>query len=173
MKTVLLFGALAFTLTGCTGGKDDSGGSSGGNVLIQRMDGDCTATTCTWEVETTGQMGTVELDLIETGDPTWDCSGAKGELVCGVWSEFHNDFQLSDFGDDYEIKTINLTLEDSYENQVNNVSTIFDVSSATISDQLTVLFTVTDADGVYADCATYGDDPDYFSGTCTNNANNW
>jgi hypothetical protein len=171
MKTLLL-GALALTLAGCTSsGKDDSGG--GNYVLITDMNGDCSGGTCTWEVTTSGEMGTVELDLIETGDPTYECDSGKGELVCGVWSEYHNDFSLTDFGDDYETKSINLTLEDSYLDQVNNYSTIFDVSDATISAQLTVLFTVQDADGNYADCATYGDDPGYFADVCSNNANLW
>ena len=181
MKSLLLLGAAALTLTGCPGGsaKCDTGDtaceepSGSSDVMITSLDGTCTGSTCTWWVETTGQMGTVELDLIETGDPSWTCGPSKGEVVCGAWSEFHNDFVLADFDEETEVKEINLDLVDSFENQVNNVSTIFDVSDATISNQLTVLFVVSDADGNYADCATYGNDPGYFADVCTNNANEW
>lgn len=176
MKTLLLLGAAALTLSGCDGGgKCDTGDTaceSGGNgdVLLQNVDGSCSGSTCTWEATTTGSMGTVELDLVETGDPTSTCgpSSTKGLNECGVWAEFHNDFTLTDFDDSTETKSINLTLVSSFEDQVQNQTTIFDVSNSEISNQLTVLFTVTDADGNYADCAAYGDDPQYFQDVCSN-----
>ncbi|MDP2315382.1 MAG: hypothetical protein Q8P41_20965 [Pseudomonadota bacterium] len=179
MKTLLLLGAAALSLTGCTGGtKCDTGDSACGgsdDVVIQSVNGSCSGGTCTWEVKTTGSMGAVELDLVETGDPSWSCgpTSTKGDLVCGAWSEFHNDFTLADFNNEYEWKEINLNLVGSFEDQVNNQSTIFDVSDGTISNQLTVLFSVSDADGVYADCATFGHDPSYFYDVCTNNADEW
>lgn len=180
MKSLLFLGAAALSLSGCAGGsKCDTGDSACGNgeLLIQSMDGTCNGATCNWWVLVNGEFGKVELDLVETGDPTWSCpDGAKGELVCGAWSEFHNDFRTSDFSDPgeaaYEEKSINLTLESTSEDQINNTSTIFDVSSSPISNQLTVLFTVYDAAGDYLDCATYGHDPSYFS-SCPNNANEW
>ncbi|MDP2309359.1 MAG: hypothetical protein Q8P18_25285 [Pseudomonadota bacterium] len=177
MKNVLLLGAAALTFLGCDGGssKCDTGDTaceSGGNgdVLLENVNGFCSGSTCTWEVTTTGSMGTVELDLVETGDPSWTCgpSSTKGELVCGAWSEFHNDFTLVDFDDNTETKEINLNLVGSFEDQVQNQSTIFDVSDSAISNQLTVLFTVTDENGNYADCAAYGHDPSYFSDVCSN-----
>ncbi|MFN7144040.1 MAG: hypothetical protein ACK4YP_09705 [Myxococcota bacterium] len=181
MKPLFLLATAALTLGGCAGGtKCDTGDSAcgvagDGDVVIQSMNGSCSGSSCTWEVTTTGSMGTVELDLVETGDPSWSCGPAstKGELVCGAWSEYHSDFQLADFDDSTETKSISLTLVDNFENQVNNESTLFDVSDNTISNQLTVLFTVSDANGDYADCATYGHDPGYFAEYCTNNANNW
>lgn len=184
MKTLLLLGAAALTLSGCSGGtKCDTGDSAcnggGGDLLIQSVDGTCTGSTCTWEVSVNGEFGQVELDLVETGDPSWSCGPAstKGELVCGAWSEFHNDFSTTDFNDPgeaaFEEKAINLNLVDSFENQVNNQSTIFDVSDSTISNQLSVMFTVYDTSGDYLDCATYGHDPDYFASSCTNNADEW
>ncbi len=182
MKPLLLLAAAALTLSGCAGGnKCDTGDSACGSsedLLIQSMDGTCSGGTCNWWVQVNGEFGQVELDLIETGDPSFECgpTSTKG-LECGVWSEFHNDFRTSDFNDPgeaaFEEKSINLTLVDNFENQVNNESTLFDVSDSTISNQLTVMFTVYDTAGDYLDCAVYGDDPSYYSESCTNNANNW
>lgn len=182
MKPFLLLAVATLTLSGCAGGtKCDTGdsacGGSNEDLLIQSMDGDCSGGMCTWQVEVNGEFGRVELDLVETGDPGWECGPAstKGDLVCGAWSEYHYDFVTSDFNnpgeDPYEIKSINLTLEDSYRDQVNNVSTIFDVSNSTISNQLTILFTVYDASDNYLDCAKYGHDTSYFD--CPNDANTW
>ena len=177
MKTLLLFGAAALTLTGCAdGAKCDTGDSACGvsdEVVIQDVGGNCTGSTCNWYVTATGKIGTVELDLIETGDPTWSCgpSSAK-ELICGVWSEYHNDFTLTEFDAAQETKEINLNLVADYTQQVGNNSTIFNVSDPTISNALTVLFSITDADGNYADCAKFGHDTSYFS-TCSNDADLW
>ncbi len=183
MKTLLLLGAAALTLVGCdsSGSKCDTGDtaceSTGGSdaVEIQGFNGDCSGSTCTWWVEATGRMGQVELDLVETGDPSWSCgpSAAKGDLVCGAWSEFHNDFSLADFDDETEVKEINLDLVGSFEDQVNNQSTLFDMSSGTISNQITMLFVVSDENGDYADCLTYGHDTSYFADVCTNDAADW
>jgi hypothetical protein len=181
VKPALFFGLLTLApLAGCSGsGGCDSGDTGCGAgptaVVIQRVNGNCGGRACTWLVETTGQLGTVELDLVETGDPTWSCgpSSAKGSVVCGAWSEYHSNFQLSDYGGGRETKTINLNLVSTFDEQVNNVSTLFDVYDAEIARQLTVMFTVTDADGVYADCAVYGHDVSYFADYCTNNADLW
>lgn len=182
MKPLLFLAVAALSLSGCSGGsKCDTGDSAcgGDDLTIQAFNGVCSGGICTWSVEVNGEFGRVELDLVETGDPSWSCgpSSTKGELVCGAWSEYHNDFGTTDFNDPgeaaYEEKSINLTLEDDYRNQVNNESTIFDVSSSTISDQLSFMFTVYDKSDNYLDCVTYGHDPSYFSNLCSNNANNW
>ena len=47
------------------------------------------------------------------------------------------------------------------------------MSDGTISNQLTVMFTVYDKTGAYADCAVYGDDVGYYAEYCTNNADLW
>jgi hypothetical protein len=178
----LIVTAVALSLlSACSGsGNCDSGdtGCSGGGtsaVVIQRVNGTCGGATCTWVLEATGQIGTVELDLVETGDPTWSCgpTSAKGSVVCGAWSEYHSNFQLSDYDSRTETKSISLNLVSDFEDQVNNVSTIFNVASSTIARQLTVMFTVTDPEGAYADCAVYGHDVGYFADYCTNNADLW
>jgi hypothetical protein len=183
MKTLLLLGAAALSLTGCSsGGKCDTsdtacegGGGGGGAPIIQAFDGDCAGSTCTWWVEATGELGNVELDLTETGDPTSTCgpSSTKSLNECGVWNEFHDSFTLSDFTDSTETKSIELQLVDDYTQQVNNESTLFDVSDGTISSQLTILFTVYDSNGAYSDCAVSGDDVSYYASECTNNADLW
>jgi hypothetical protein len=182
MNKLILLGAASLALSGCPGGgnKCDTGdescdtdtntGTGTGDVYINEVDGACGGGSCTWTVDSVGEMGTVELDLIETGDPTFSCgpSSTKGALECGVWSEYHNDFTLVDFDDTSETKSITLEIVASYEDQVNNVSTIFDLDAGNIANQLTVMWTITDADGNYADCVVYGDDPSYYADYCTN-----
>jgi len=183
MKALLLV-ATAATLSGCSGftNCDTAGGSCDvedtntntntgtGTPVLQNVDGSCSGSTCTWEVVASGGgIGTVGLDLIETGDDSYDCSQPdEGQLICGVWTEYHSDFVLSDFDDTSETKRINLSLVGSYVDQVNNTSTIFDVSDSAISNQLTVLFIIEDENGDYADCATYGHNPSVYSDYCTN-----
>jgi hypothetical protein len=131
-------------------------------------DDDCGGGTCSWSVEADGEIGTVQLWIIETGDPTFDpgCDDdvGSGGLVCGVWSEYHNDFALAtsdnEFGGD--TKRISLELVDSYMDQVSNFSTLFDMSNPTIADQVTFEFDISDRDGNYADCVAFGDEPSYF-----------
>lgn len=179
MKTLLLAAPL-LALAACSGSSNcDSGdtacGVSGDDILIQTMDGECSGGSCTWYVEYTGEGGQVDLDLAETGDPTATCgpSSTKGLSECGFWTEYHNAFSLADFNDAGETKELTLELVGSFEDQVQNSSTIFDVSDGTISNQLTVMFTVYDSAGAYADCAVYGDDVGWFSDYCTNNADLW
>ena len=180
MKPLFLLAAAALSLTGCSAGgnKCDTGDSACGSsedLLIQNYNGSCSGSICTWTVEVNGEFGRVELDLVETGDPSWECgpSSTKGELVCGAWSEYHNDFSTSDFNDPgeeaFEEKAINLTLEGSYGDQVNNVSTIFDVTDSTIVNQLSGMINVYDKSDNYLDCVAFGHDPGYFGEYCTNN----
>ncbi len=147
-------------------GTDTSGGGS--DVLIMWMNGGCGARTCTWEINATGELGTVTLSLIETGDPAFECL-----VECGVWAEEHDAFLTTDFDAESETKAIELALTEDPDAQTANVSTLFDVNERSTSNQLTVLFVVTDRDGNYADCATYGHMPEYFADVCTNNANEW
>ncbi len=176
MKTLLLLGAAALSLAGCDGAKCDTGDSAcgvSGDVTIKSMDGICSGATCSWEVVTNGESGMVELDLAETGDTSGSCQTDPNCSPEGFWTEFHDEFNLVDFDDSAgtETKEINLGLVSSFDQQVQNETTIFDVSDPTISNQLTVLYTVYDKDGAYADCAVFGHDPSYFD--CANNANLW
>jgi hypothetical protein len=178
MKTLLLLGAAALTLSGCAGGSKcadtaDTACATAGEVTITAVDGSCTGSTCTWQVTATGEMGGVELDLAETGDTSNSCQTDPSCSDEGFWTEYHDDFRVADFDSSSETQAINLALVDSYIDQVSNESTIFDVSDPTISNQLTVLFTVYDKNGDYADCATYGNDVTYFADKCTNNADTW
>jgi hypothetical protein len=163
--------------TGCVGGDSGTTGSGSGLLLEEANYENCGASTCSWVVKANGEIGTVELSIIETGDPTFEsgCSDSVGSggLVCGVWSEYHNAFELESDNNDYGGETKSLTLEvvDNYQDQQNNQSTLFDMSNSTIESQVTMMFTITDANGDYADCATYGDDPSFFSSECDNNWN--
>lgn len=180
----LIFATLgAVSLGGCdgAGGKcdtadssgcvaDDTGGGSGSTLIEYYEFDNCAGSVCTWTVESGGQIGTVDLYLIETGDPTWDSSCGEsistgGGLVCGVWSEYHNAFNLSTDANSYggDTKTLALSLVGSFEDQQSNSSTIFDMGSGTINNQLTWLIEISDANGSYADCVTNGDDPGYFN----------
>ncbi len=169
MKTLILLPVLA--LTACTAvGKNDSGdtGSSGGTPSITGVDGACSGSTCTWSVSADSTIGTVEMEMIETGDPTFEagCSDSvsSGGLVCGVWSEYHTLFTLVDSSGG-DTKAIDLTLVDDFRNQVNNSSTLF--GNDIIETTLTVMLTITDADGNYADCAVGGHDPSFFASDCS------
>ena len=172
MKTLLLVAPL-LTLAACSGGSNcdtsDTACSTSDGPLLQKVDGDCSGSTCTWYAEYSGEGGQVELDLAETGDPTATCgpSSTKDLSTCGFWTEYHTAFSLTDSSSANERKEINLTLVGDYLDQVNNDSTLFDVSSSTISNQLTVMFTLHDSNGDYADCVVYGDDITWFAEWCT------
>ncbi|MES2639146.1 MAG: hypothetical protein V4850_06670 [Myxococcota bacterium] len=173
MKTLLLLGAAAaFSLTGCDGGgKCDTGDTAcgaSGDVVVDAVSGTCAGTVCTWEVTTIGEMGVVEMDLAETGDSSGSCVSNPNCSPEGFWTEYHDEFELVDFTDTTETKAINLDLVDSFANQVQNQSTILDLNNGDISNNLTVLFTVTDSDNNYADCVAYGHNPEYFSDSCSN-----
>ncbi|MFZ5477787.1 MAG: hypothetical protein ACOZNI_13510 [Myxococcota bacterium] len=191
MKYAILSALGAAALSGCTGGgfcdTGDSackggGGDDGVNSnppLIQYVQGECALGECVWTVEADADIGTVELSLVETGDTDRYETGCTGEvenagLACGVWSEYHNNFQLVDDNNDGnggDTKTLDLDIVSSFEDVVMNQTTIFDLDSGNISAQTTVLWSITDSSGVYSDCAVYGDYPDYFAGICENNWN--
>lgn len=176
MKTLLFVVASALLLPGCpsgdkcdTGDSGDSGCASeeGGPTLLV-ADGSCTSDDCTWTVQSSGPIESVTLDIIENGDPSFDCTEpTTGQLVCGVWTEQHTAFVLIDSSDTSETKEITLDLVDSFYDQVNNASTLFDLNNSTTANQITVMFTITDESGTYADCATYGYDPSYYAASCT------
>lgn len=171
MKNLFLFGAAALFLVGCDGGTCDTGDSAceavSDEVLIQFVDGDCAGTTCTWVVEASGEMGVVELDLAETGDTSGLCDTHPNCSEEGWWTEFHDDFDVTDFVTDVsEEQSINLTLVGDPNDQVQNQTTLMDVSDPTIANQITWLFVVTDKNGDYADCAVGGHDPSEFASIC-------
>jgi hypothetical protein len=177
MKLTALVPMLALSFVACTATKDDSGDTGGGGTpFIQGLDASCTGdtpgATCTWSIDADATIGTVELQLVETGDPTFDTSctesSTSGGLVCGVWSEYHDDFELvtsdNDFGGD--TKSINLELVGSFEDQVNNQSTLF--KESIMGTTLTAMFTLYDSSGAYADCVVIGHNPAFFSSVCSN-----
>jgi hypothetical protein len=167
--------SLPFLLAACSGSGAvcDSGevcdsGLSGDGILIQSWAGGCEGTECYWDVSANGQIGTVELELIETGDPSFDCGQAtEGQLVCGVWTEYHTNFQLAGSDDaGNEIKTISLGLVDDYSDQINNQSTLFD--NGLIGSTVTYMFVITDATGTQTDCIVDGHDPSFYASACPN-----
>ncbi len=172
----LAFLSLPLLLTACSGsgnlcdsGEECDSGIGGGTVMIQEWYGNCSGADCLWEVAADGQIGTVELELIETGDPTFDCSQAtEGQLVCGVWTEYHTNFSLTSELNAYagDTKSISLGLVDDYTDQVNNQSTLFD--NGLISSTVTYMFVITSADGLSTDCIVDGHDPSYYSSVCAN-----
>ena len=176
---------LLLSLLACPGiGGKDSGDTSaagcGGAPEIDSFgtDGDCDLGLCTWYVDATDQMGTVTLQIDQTGDPAGDCGPSKGGLnACGEWSETHSAFNLAGSGNApgncSERKSIDLTVVDNFKKQQDNVSTLFGVAGASDPNpdelgEVTVLVIISDSNGNYADCAVSGDEPSFFASQCTN-----
>jgi hypothetical protein len=180
----------SFLLTGCVpgvsngnsgssgstggGGSSDSGtfddsGSTGRTPSITNVAGSCSGSTCTWSVSADATIGTVELEMIETGDPSFESgctdSVSSGGPVCGVWSEYHTFFTLTDSSGGEETKSIDLDLVDDFRDQVNNSSTLF--GNDILETTLTVMIMITDADGNFADCEVGGENPSFFSRDCS------
>lgn len=166
MKRLMFAALVPLALGACSSGKDtgDTGGLSGTPVIDAIGWQNCTPTgSCTWFVTAVGgHIGTVELWLSETGDT----------VSPNIWEEYHNDFDLVESTGSYETKAITLTVVDDFEQQTQNVSTLFDMNAEETA-QLTYYFRITDSAGDYADCAVGGHDPTYFGSQCANNANNW
>lgn len=167
----------ALALVGCSAGgaKCDSGDTScesldSGNTpdyYLESYNYSDVGGNMVWTIETTAEIGTVQLDLIETGDPSYDCSQPdNGQLICGVWTEYHTNFQLvgaSDFGGD--VKEISLEIKDDYRDQINNQSTLFDTE---LGSTVTLLIQIWDTNGDLVDCVTNGHSTSYFADICTN-----
>lgn len=184
MKHFLTLGVGALLLAGCPGTSKDcesgdicdsgggGGGGGGGTPFVQYLEYDCSdGNSCYWYVDSDGEMGAVEIDLLETGDSSWECGpDAKGEVVCGVWHEFHDAFSYYGVNDAYGGDTFSLALyiEDYYLDQEDNYSTLFDMGSAEIAGQTTALVNIYDSSGAWADCAVAGEYVEYYSGYCTN-----
>jgi hypothetical protein len=128
-------------------------------VLLEYVDGNCTGSSCTWRAGVDGHLGGVTLDLAGTG---WDGR-----------TEHHDGFTRTYVATDGEEWAIELAMITDPAEQVSNVSTTFDLTDSTVTNATTVLFVVTDPEGAYADCATYGDDPGYYADLCLNNADKW
>lgn len=188
MKNILFLAALGATaaLTGCTSTTCDTAdtagcdkvddtadtNTTGGTPLLQNITLGCSGTTCSYLIESDGTIGTAELFLAETGDPSATCGPGKSLSDCGFWEEHHSAFSYdsdSTFGGDAFGLTVDLVTD--FNVQANNESTLFDLNDATMSGQLTVMAMITDSGGTYADCAVYGDDITYFSADCSNSWN--
>lgn len=164
---------LLLALLACPGGGKDSdtagsSGNCGGSPTITDFNAiDNSDNTVTWYVETDEPTGSIELTIIETGDPTFNCGPQS--LECGVWREDHERFSVAGSGSSGgacgERKELTLDLKNDFHDQINNQSTLFD---STEFGAVTVLITVTDAQGDYADCVVFGDSPAYFKDLCTN-----
>ncbi len=172
MKKIFLLSLSAATLAGCSSGTCDTGDSSckggGGTPSIVNYYGDCSEdTTCYWGVDADASIGTVEVIIIETGDPTFSCGPDKA-LECGVWTETHTNFSLATCNSTgcVERKEIALSVVDDLNDQVNNSSTLFN-SDAELG-QVTYMFTITDTSGAFADCVVDGHNPSYFSSSGCN-----
>ncbi len=180
--------SLVLGLTACTAGLKDTADTAGGDVgavpNIEFIGAECDDTTgkCTWLVDTSGSMGNVEIQMIQTGDGNYvsgctEAIGIDGEtssgearpggggITCGVWSEYHDLFELVTTSNEFggESKSINLDLVTSFRDQVNNESTLF---GNDLLGAVTVMVTVYDANGDYADCRADGDMPSYFASQC-------
>jgi hypothetical protein len=188
--------SLVLGLTACTAGLKDTADTAGGDVgavpNIEFVGAGCDDTTgkCNWLVETSGTMGNVEIQMIETGssgdyelDPgcteaigvdgqtsSGEARPGGGGITCGVWSEYHDLFELATTSNEYggESKSINLDLVTDFRDQVNNESTLFgDLTRARAKfESTTVLVTVYDAAGDFADCRADGHMPSYFASQC-------
>jgi hypothetical protein len=131
---------VAFTATGSQGTCDGNG-------------------VCTWSVDMTNTSGTVTLYLIETGDPGFDastCGAGKGGVNCGVWSEVHDAFAVSGAsGDCGEVKSIGLQAVGSFQDQVDNTSTLFDTE---IGSTVSWFYVAEGTDGTTS-CSSGGHNP--------------
>lgn len=157
---------------GCPTGIGDPTGVADRNgkarLVLADIGTTCTASDCTWSVTATGgSIGTVELSLVENGDPTFDCSQpTSGSVVCGVWTEHHSAFTPVALDDRSETDELTLALVDSFAEQKTDQSTLFDLNDVVTEQQLSVLVVITDEDGREADCARYGYDSSYFAAEC-------
>ena len=137
-------------------------------VSINTRD-NCLGGTCTWMIDATSHMGSVTLQIDQTGDPAGACGPAKGGLNrCSEWSETHRAFTENGRGSAggycAQQQAITLTVVEDFHDQVDSVSTLFDQEL----DEVTVLITVTDGKGDYAGCVVAGDEPRFFADQCTN-----
>lgn len=173
MKYFLVLGTAAAALSGCTSGSCDTGdtackGTTSDSPYLEEINFDCAGgSTCTWSVVASGgQIGTVDLYLAETGDTSGSCQTHPNCSDEGFWTEYHNNFSLADSSGGKETKSITLDIVTSYEDQAQNVSTLFDMGNTTIESQLTYMASLTDSAGNYASCYGGGHDTSYFAAEC-------
>jgi len=178
MKHAIALGLVSIALSGCTSGGCDTGDSAckgtgntnTGTPFIEQINYDCSSgTDCTWSVVASGgQIGVVDLYLAETGDTSGSCQTNPNCSDEGFWTEYHNNFSLVGSGGATEEKAITLTIVGSYEDQVQNSTTLFDMGNSTIENQLTYAAFITDSAGNYADCFGGGHDTSYYAADCEN-----
>lgn len=165
------------TDTADTGGGDTADTADTGEppLLIQAYGyEDCDAVDCTWYVLADGPVGGVALWLLETGSDAWesgctDLPPVGGGTVCGVWSEHHTRFPVTDTANEYggETRTLVLAAVTDTAEQVANATTVYGPSMA--APTMTWLIEILDVDGAPADCVAFGHDPRYFGSLCRNN----
>lgn len=107
----------------------------------------------TWTVETRGDFQDVSIEMIQTGDATFECGPGK-YLACGVWAEYHEGFVERD-----GLWTLALDVVSDPSDQVNGSSTLFDTG-----DELADLTIYIVAGGARSDCLADGHDPQYYDG---------
>lgn len=171
MKFLVCLVPLALPLAGCTSGACDTGdsackaGSTTSDILIQDIyyDWPDTAPTLTWYVETSGETGKVELDIAETGDTSGNCVSNPNCSDEGFWTEYHNSFDLQSTTDGWETKAITLAVVSTYEEYVQNNTTILDMAILEIEQQTTFMVNIYDSSDNWIDCLKGGHDPGYYS----------
>ncbi len=175
MKYFIVLGAAAAALSGCTSGTCDTGDSSckggttaTGSPFLEGIYYDCSSSnSCTWSVDASGgEIGAVDLYLAETGDTSGSCQTDPNCSDEGFWTEYHNSFSLAGSSGGIETKSISLDIVNSYEDQSQNSSTLFDMGNTTIEAQLTYMAAITDSAGNAASCYAFGHDPGYFADMC-------
>lgn len=121
------------------------------DTLINEIDYDCNSTGWWYSVLTDGWTNQGALDMQQTAvDP---------EVA---WSESHDLYS-----DDYDpmgcwdLLVLELGIEDYWENQQTNVSTLYDCTTDR-ADTLTWMIRVWDTDDIMSDCAVWGHDPSYY-----------
>lgn len=119
--------------------------------------GTCTSITCTWEVFTVddgGTVGAVDIDLYDVN------------LGSTAWSEYHDAFEetFSDADGSVWAVPLEVVLEPgAYE---SNGSTWVDVRNPDTLAGLSVQASVFDVDGGFLACFNWGPDTEAFGGDC-------
>lgn len=145
---------------------DDSGGTTDIEPLIQAVSYDWTNTTVIWSMDTSGgAVGTVLLDLAETGDTSGSCVAHPNCSDEGFWTEAHEGFDLVSSDGDLETFEIHLEVVPTYEEYQQNATTLLDMAQVSIESNVTFMVNVTDSAGNWVSCLAGGHDPSYF-GTC-------
>lgn len=131
----------------------------------------CNTETCTWTVESDGQVGTVQLRLMRTGDDGYDEScrdmpDAHAE-ICGVWGELHESFTTIDTNNRHGGDTLTKVLTIASGSTAVDGETLFH-ADASILAETTAFIEITDGLLEVSDCAVAGHDTALFEERCPN-----